>query len=112
MRFRSIRIGERTVGLPTGAYMSMIKTFGIACVVLTACGTDAPAVEKGPGAALKCTSSGKDAFDTYGADAFVAVNKKIIANTFAELGANATSNLGDSFNKIGTGNPVSTTDDA
>jgi len=65
-----------------------------------------------PGAALKCTSSGKDAFDTYGAAAFVAVNEAIVANVFAELGANGTVNLGDSFTKIGTGVPPSTTDPA
>jgi len=93
--------------------MSTIKALGIiSLLAAVGCGTDEAPAEKGPGAALKCTSSGKDAFDTYGKDAFVAVNQKIIANTFAELGANATANLGDSFNKIGTGNPASTADDA
>lgn len=65
-----------------------------------------------PGAALKCTSSGKDAFDTYGTAAFVAVNEAIVANVFAELGANSTANLGESFTKIGTGVPPSTIDPA
>jgi hypothetical protein len=67
---------------------------------------------KGPGAALKCTSSGMDAFDTYGAPAFVKVNESIVANVFSEIGANGTDNLGDSFTKIGTGKPASTADDA
>jgi hypothetical protein len=66
---------------------------------------------KGPGAALKCTSSGKDAFDTYGASAFVAVNESIVSNVVAELTANGTSNLGDSFTKIGSGVPATTADD-
>lgn len=71
-----------------------------------------PAASAAPGAALKCTSSGKNAFDTYGAPAFVAVNEAIVANVFAELGANSTANLGDSFTKIGSGVPPSTTDPA
>jgi len=66
----------------------------------------------GPGAALLCDSSGKNAFDTYGTTAFVAVNEAIVANVFAEVGKNGNTNLGDSFTKIGTGNPASTTDDA
>ena len=65
----------------------------------------------GPGAALKCESSGKNAFDTYGAAGFVAVNKAIFANVNAEVTANGSANVGDSFTKIGTGNPVSATDD-
>jgi hypothetical protein len=67
---------------------------------------------KGPGASLKCQSSGKNAFETYGQAAFFTVNKAIFANVFAEIGANGTTNLGDSFGKIMSGNPVSTTDDA
>ncbi|HET9626249.1 MAG TPA: hypothetical protein VFP84_33030 [Kofleriaceae bacterium] len=66
--------------------------------------------QPGPGAALKCDSSGKNAFDTYGAAAFVTVNKAIIANVTAEMTAHGTTNLGDSFTKIGTGNPPSTAD--
>ncbi len=67
-----------------------------------ACGGDEDKedmVAKGPGAALKCTSSGKNAFDTYGAEAFVAVNEQIFSNVVAELGANGTSNVGTSFNE-------------
>lgn len=66
----------------------------------------------GPGAAFKCTSSGKDAYDTYGLSAFVAVNDSIFANVNSEITANGTTNVGDSFTKIGTGNPPSTADDA
>ncbi|HEY6034218.1 MAG TPA: hypothetical protein VIV58_08165 [Kofleriaceae bacterium] len=87
--------------------------------MLAACGGDDGATTKdaasaatGPGASLKCTSSGKNAWDTYGAAAFVAVNKSIFANVGAEMSAHGTTNLGDSFTKIGTGNPPSTADDA
>jgi hypothetical protein len=66
----------------------------------------------GPGATLKCDSSGMNGFDTYGAMAFVAVNKSIINNTLAEIAANGSANVGDSFSKIGSGNPPSTTDSA
>ena len=62
----------------------------------------------GPGAALKCTSTGKDAWDTFGANAFVAVNESIVSLVLADTSGN----LGDSFGKIGSGNPPSTADDA
>lgn len=101
----------------------MIKKILAAGVLLAAmqgCGSDsdssmggaagAGAVGKGPGATLKC-SSGMNAFDTYGAPGFVAVNKAIVANVVAELKANETANLGDSFTKIGSGMPPSTSDD-
>ncbi|MBN8229788.1 hypothetical protein JYK02_19945 [Corallococcus macrosporus] len=56
----------------------------------------------GPGTSLRCTSSNKNAWDTFGANAFVAVNKSIIAKTLAELkGINGTANLGESFTHIG-----------
>jgi hypothetical protein len=78
-----------------------------------ACGSDSSSTASAaPGAALKCTSSGKDAFDTYQTAAFVTVNEAIVANVFAEIGANSTTNLGVSFTKIGTGTPPSTADDA
>ena len=64
----------------------------------------------GPGAALKCASSGKNAWDTYGANAFVAVNESIFSNVSSEIGARGTQNLGDSFTKVGSGNPPSTAD--
>jgi hypothetical protein len=67
-----------------------------------------------PGAAstLQCTSSGKNAYDTYGLNAFVAVNKQIIQNVGSEMSANGTANLGTAFTKIGSGNPPSTSDNA
>jgi hypothetical protein len=71
--------------------------------------TDAPL---GPGAAYLCTSSGKDAWETYGANAFVAVNKSIIANVGNVEADSGTSELGGSFMEIGTGNPPSTFDKA
>lgn len=67
---------------------------------------------KGLGAALKCDSSGKNAWDTYGVNAFVAVNESIFSLVNAEVTANGTAKLGDSFTKIGSGNPASTADDA
>lgn len=75
-----------------------------------ACGSDDNTTQ-GPGAALKCTSSGKNAFETYKSAGFVAVNKAIFANVTAEITAHGTTNLGDSFTKIGTANPASTADD-
>ena len=59
-----------------------------------------------------CTSSGKDAFDTYGAPAFVAVNKSIFANVGSEVTKNGSKNLGDSFSEVGSGKPPSTSDGA
>ncbi|MES1204481.1 MAG: hypothetical protein ABUS79_00965 [Pseudomonadota bacterium] len=88
-----------------------ILVLTISLLTAQACGSDSdekPA--KGPGAALKCSSSGKNAFDTFGAAAFVAVNEAIFANVGAEVAANGTSNLGDSFTKIGSGTPASTAD--
>ncbi|MBC8133005.1 MAG: hypothetical protein H7X95_08500 [Deltaproteobacteria bacterium] len=78
---------------------------------LSSCGSDEDkAVMKGPGAALKGASSGKNAFDTFGAAAFVAVNESIFTIVGTESAANGTTNLGDSFTKIGTGMPPSTAD--
>jgi hypothetical protein len=65
----------------------------------------------GPGAAFKCQSSGKDAWDTYGATAFVAVNESIFSNVTGEIGDAGTANLGMSFTEVGSGSPPSTTDD-
>lgn len=65
----------------------------------------------GPAANLKC-GAGKNAWQTYGVNAFVAVNKAIFANVTKEVTANVTKNLGDSFTKVGSGNPPSTKDDA
>jgi len=100
-----------------------ILAAGLLLAAMQGCGSDSsggsPAssagssgmADKGPGAAFLCKSSGMDAFDTYGAAAFVAVNESIVSNLVAELTANGTSNLGDAFTKIGTGKPASTTDD-
>ena len=77
------------------------------------CGSDSattPAATKGPGAALKCASTGKNAFDSFGAPAFVAVNEAIFTNVGAEVSAHGTSNLGDSFTKVGSGAPPATID--
>jgi len=67
---------------------------------LVACGDDGGTTQTGPGAALKCTSSNKNAFDTYGVTAFVAVNEKIFELATAELTGNGTANLGTSFNDV------------
>lgn len=92
----------------------MLTTIRTAALITTLAAigcTDDPIEEmKGPGASLKCDSSGKNAFDTYGANAFVAVNKAVFANVTAEVTAHATSNLGDSFTKVGSGIPPSTSD--
>jgi hypothetical protein len=68
-------------------------------VAVLGCGgdDDAKAPTTGPGAALKCTSSGKNAWETYGVTAFVAVNEKIFELVGAELTANGSKNVGDSF---------------
>jgi hypothetical protein len=87
---------------------SLISLFSLAC----SSDDNKTTTATGPGAALKCTSSGKNAFDTYGATAFVAVNESIFANVGTEITANGTTNLGDSFTKIGSGTPVSTVDQA
>jgi hypothetical protein len=56
------------------------------------------------GAALKCTSSGKNAFDTYGAAAFVAVNSSIFTGVTTQEGTDAGAmGLGPSFTAVGTG---------
>jgi hypothetical protein len=84
--------------------------FVLAGLTLVACSTDNST--PGAGANLKC-SSGKNAFDTYGASAFVTVNKAIFTNVTNELtGSNGTSNLGTSFLDIGSANVAATDDDA
>src|SRR5436190_24290097 len=74
-------------------------TFAFAAVLtVTACGSDDdPMTTTGPGSSLKCASSGKNAWDTYGVNAFVAVNKAIFAEVNAELSSKGDSNLGGSF---------------
>ena len=65
--------------------------------LFVACGDDDPMTTRAPGASLECMSSGKNAFDTYGATAFVAVNKAIFNEVNAELGSKGDANLGNSF---------------
>lgn len=94
-----------------------VVALGIGCGAATMgdsdAGTDAGQLAaKGPGASLKCDSSGKNAWDTYGVNAFVAVNESIFTNVNAESTANGTTNLGTSFTKIGSGTPASTADSA
>jgi hypothetical protein len=110
MRTMMTTLALTTMVMGCGDDTTATKTAGNDMAVTMTESTDMAA--PGPGASLACESSGKNAFATYGAAAFVAVNKAIIANVFAELGANGNTNLGDSFSKIGTGNPASTTDDA
>jgi hypothetical protein len=88
---------------------------GLAALAALACGgsTQSPAGDgtgSGPAAGLRCDSSGKNAWDTYGAQAFLAVNDALFANVTAEVAANGTANLGDSFTKVGSGDPPSTAD--
>lgn len=78
---------------------------------LAACGGSSNSTPPGPGANLKCASSGKNAWQTYGQNAFLAVNQSIFNNVTAELKANGTANLGNSFSKVGTGAPNSSTAD-
>ena len=66
----------------------------------------------GPAAKLRCTSSGKNAFDTFGAAAFVAVNESIFTNVNGEITAHDETNLGSSFKHIGMPPPAALADDA
>jgi hypothetical protein len=70
-----------------------------------------PAPTPAFGASVPCASSGKNAYDTYGLSAFVAVNKSIFANV-VNVGATTNPNtpLGVPFTLIGSGNPPSTSD--
>lgn len=68
-------------------------------------------VPPGPGASLACTSSGQNAFETYGIAGFVAVNEAIFDSFSSEYEANGSANLGDSFTRVGSGIPPSTSDD-
>ena len=88
----------------------------LASVLIAECGDDKETYTptgKGPGTSLRCKSSNKNAWDTFGADAFVKVNESIIEKTLAELnGANGTANLGSSFTRIGTNDSPAFRDDA
>lgn len=88
----------------------LIRTGLFVALVGSAC-TSSTSDTAQPGIALKC-SSGKNAWETYGANGFVAVNKAIFANVGAEVMAHGTTNVGAAFTKIGTGDPPSTSDSA
>ncbi|MEO8213042.1 MAG: hypothetical protein ABI560_07610 [Myxococcales bacterium] len=114
--FRTIRSFPR---LPRLHYLPLLPLLGLTILAASSQGCDSDsdskdskAADKGPGAALKCASSGKNAFDTFGTTAFVAVNEAIFTNVGTEVTASGATNLGDSFGKIGTGTPPSTADDA
>ncbi len=99
----------------TFASIALLSTLAFSGA-LTGCSDDddnktVDPVAMGPGAALKCTSSGKNAWDTFGVAAFVKVNESVFTNVTAEITANSTTNLGDSLTKVGSGNPPSTTHD-
>jgi hypothetical protein len=88
----------------------MLRTLGFALagLALLACSTtNSPGIS---GADLQC-GGGSNAFQTYGAAAFVKVNEAIFANVGNELGANGSANLGNSFAEAGTGNVAATKDD-
>jgi hypothetical protein len=70
-----------------------------------------PAPAAATGASLQCTSSGKNAWLTYGQTAFVAVNESIFTNV-VNVGAttSTTTPLGTPFTLVGSGNPPSTAD--
>ena len=81
-----------------------VKVVLIAVVTLIMVGCDSsskPNLPAGPGASLACASSGKNAWETYGVNAFVAVNEQIFSNVVTELTNNGTTNLGSSFNTNG-----------
>jgi hypothetical protein len=77
--------------------LGLVTTLGVACGGDSSSTPDAPA-----STAPACTSSGKNAFETYGATAFLAVNTAIINNTLAEVGSNGSANLGEPFLELGS----------
>ena len=89
----------------------MLRTFGFALagISLLACSTT-NSNSGVSGADLKC-GGGSNAFQTYGAAAFVKVNEAIFANVGNELNANGSANQGSSFDEAGTGNVAATKDD-
>ena len=108
-----------------------MKRAMVLCLALSACGggakkeeadlcacvpdfamavVDAGPETPGPGKTLACETSGKNAFETYGATKIVAINETIFANVGTEVATNCSTNLGTSFMEIGTGTPASTAD--
>jgi hypothetical protein len=96
--------------------MKFSKSYFLAASTITLCfmqfGCNDTTSTPGAASTLQCTSSGKNAYQTYGENAFFAVNKQIIQNVGSEMAANGTSNLGTAFTKVGSGNPPSTADNA
>ncbi|MEI2746758.1 MAG: hypothetical protein V9G22_15730 [Ottowia sp.] len=97
--FAAVGAGCGSDATTTGSGGSTGTTTASTTTTTTTTGTGG-SEPQGPGATLKCDSSGKNAFETYGAAGFVAVNKAIFANVGAEITANGTTNLGDSFGKV------------
>jgi hypothetical protein len=70
-----------------------------------------PAPSTAPGATLRCASSGKNAYATYGQAAFFTITKNVLAHVGTELSSNGEANLGDSIPNAGTGTLPSNHDD-
>lgn len=85
----------------------MFKKTGLVLMAVTglvACGGgDDGGTDAGGGGAPLCTSSGKNAFDTYQMAGFSAVVSNVALNVEADLqGSDGLTNLGDSFTKAGS----------
>src|SRR5579859_2279126 len=83
----------------------------LAVLLLAGCHSSIRADVPPAGALLRCESSGKNAYETYGPAAFFAVHQALLDNLNKELADNGPGNLGDSFSKIGSGDPPSTKHD-
>ena len=98
------------------ALLSLVSVLAVGCGDDTSTpvtpGTGYMPTGTGPGTALRCKSSNKNAWDTFGVNAFVAVNEAIFKKVGAEITAHGTTNLGDSFSKIGTNETPAYKDDA
>lgn len=71
--------------------------FATLSLALVGCADDEAKTTTAPGAALTCASSGKNAWDTYGVNAFVGVNEAIFTKVLAELDTKGDANIGGSF---------------
>ncbi len=76
--------------------IGLVTTLGVACG-----GDDSSSPDAAKSTLPNC-SSGSNAFDTYGAAAFLQVNTNIINNTLAEVGSNGSANLGEPFLELGS----------
>lgn len=93
--------------------MKKLALLSFASALAAGCGggvTETPYTPTGtgPGTTLRCKSSNKNAWDTFGQAAFVAVNESIVAKTLADKSGN----LGPSFGKIGDKSSSAYNDDA